>query len=74
MAAENKIIASAIVFDAKITGNDGIEDAIIVSLEHIDNYSVNVAFPYKKIKKLLKSKIEFYEPFNINVDREKGIF
>jgi hypothetical protein len=72
LASDGEIIASSIVYDAKLNVNGVVEDAIIVSLEHIDNYSINVAFPYKKIRKLLMNKIEFYEP--INIEGSKNIF
>lgn len=48
LALDEKIKASGIVWNTSVTSNDGKEtDAIIISLEHKDNYSVKVAFPYK---------------------------
>ena len=48
LAAEGKIKASGIVWNAGIASADGKPtDAIIVSLEHKDNYSVIVGEPYK---------------------------
>ena len=48
LASEEKIKASGIVWNAGVTLEDGKPtDAIIVSLEHKDNYSVIVGEPYK---------------------------
>ena len=48
LAAENKIKASGMVWNAGIASADGKPtDAIIVSLEHKDGYSVIVGEPYK---------------------------
>lgn len=48
LASEDKIKASGIVWNASIASADGKpSDAIIVSLEHKDNYSVIVGEPYK---------------------------
>lgn len=48
LAAEGKIKASGIVWNAGVNSADGKPtDAIIVSLEHRDNYSVIVGVPYK---------------------------
>ena len=48
LAAEGKIKASGIVCNAGVNSADGKAiDAIIVSLEHKDNYSVIVGEPYK---------------------------
>jgi len=47
-ASEGKIKASGIVWNASVASADGKpSDAIIVSLEHKDNYSVIVGEPYK---------------------------
>lgn len=47
-AAEGKIKASGIVWNAGVNSADGKPiDAIIVSLEHKDSYSVIVGEPYK---------------------------
>ncbi len=48
LAAEGKIKASGIVWNASVASADGKPtDAIIVSLEHKDRYSVIVGEPYK---------------------------
>ena len=48
LAAEDKIKASGIVWNAGIASADGKPtDAIIVSLVHKDDYSVIVGEPYK---------------------------
>ena len=48
LAAEGKIKASGIVWNAGVNSADGKPtDAIIVSMEHRDNYSVIVGEPYK---------------------------
>ena len=48
LAHDGKIKASGIVWNASVTSADGKpSDAIIVSLEHKDDYSVIVGEPYK---------------------------
>ena len=48
MASEGNIKASGIAWDATVTSKDGKpSDAILVSLEHKDDYSVIVGEPYK---------------------------
>lgn len=48
LASEGKIKASGIVWNASVVSADGRpSDAIIVSLEHKDDYSVIVGEPYK---------------------------
>ena len=48
LASEDKIKASGIVWNASVASADGRpSDAIIVSLEHKDHYSVIVGEPYK---------------------------
>ena len=48
MAIEGKIKASGIVWNSSVVTEGGKPaDAIIVSLEHVDNYSVIVGEPYK---------------------------
>ncbi len=48
LACEGKIKASGIVWNASVASTDGKpSDAIIVSLEHKDDYSVIVGEPYK---------------------------
>ncbi len=51
-AEEKKYRATAIIFDVRIKPPDEIEktDAIQVSLEHRDSYSVNVFIPYKIVE------------------------
>ncbi len=47
-AAQGKIKASGIVWNAGVNKPDGkSSDAIVVSLEHRDNYSVIIVEPYK---------------------------
>lgn len=47
MADSNEIKASAIAWNASITNDSGEKsDAIVVSLEHKDNYSVIIGEPY----------------------------
>ena len=48
LAENNEIKASGIVWNASTQREGKDEDAIIVSLEHKDNYSVQIAMPYKK--------------------------
>jgi hypothetical protein len=47
-AAANRIRASAIVYDVKLkaSASGANSDAIAISLDHVDGYSVIVAFPY----------------------------
>lgn len=60
-AKNNEIKASGISWNATIVTSDGKKsDAIIVSLEHRDNYSVMVGVPYKLG---LFKKIQFGELF-----------
>ena len=48
LASEDKIKVSGLVWNASVASADGKPyDAIIVSLEHKDNYSVIVGEPYK---------------------------
>ena len=48
LVSEDKIKASGLVWNASVASADGKpSDAIIVSLEHKDNYSVIVGEPYK---------------------------
>ena len=61
MANDNEIIASAIAYSAQIIDpNHKFNQAIIVTLEHIDNYSVVVGMPYKVG---LFKKVQFGELF-----------
>ena len=60
-AESNEIKASGIAWNATIATSDGKQsDAIVVSLEHQDNYSVIVGLPYKFG---LFKKIQFGELF-----------
>lgn len=48
MSAENRIVASAIAWNGGITTSQGKNtDAILVSMEHRDNYRVVTAAPYQ---------------------------
>ena len=47
MAQKNEIKSSGIAWNAAVTSDGKQTDAIIVSLEHQDNYSVIVGLPYK---------------------------
>lgn len=48
-ALDKEIKASGIVWDAKVLCPDNKKsDAVVISLEHRDNYSVTVVYPYKK--------------------------
>ena len=61
MAEKNEIKASGIVWNAALSTPDGKKsDAIIVSLEHKDNYSIIVGLTYKIG---LFKKIKFGEMF-----------
>lgn len=47
-AKERKIKASGIAWDAKVFCPDNTKsDAVVMSLEHLDDYSATVASPYK---------------------------
>lgn len=59
-AIEKEITASAIAYNATVRLEEADEDAIIVSLEHIDGYSVQVVVPYKFG---LLNKIKYGEVF-----------
>ena len=48
LADNNEIKASGIVWNAGIAVEGKKEDAIVISLEHKDSYSVQVAMPYKR--------------------------
>jgi hypothetical protein len=53
---KNQIKASGIVYDARVISpkTNAKTDAVIISLEHRDNYSVQVVFPYSiKNKKVV---------------------
>ena len=58
MAHSNEIKASGITWNASVTFDRKQSNAIVVSLEHQDDYSVIVALPYKKS---LFKKIKFGE-------------
>ena len=47
-AYDSEIVATALVYDVSVTppGSDRKSDAIAVNLDHRDNYSVTVFFPY----------------------------
>ena len=48
MAQKNEIKASGIAWNGTVTSDEKLTDAIIVSLEHRDDYCVVVGLPYKK--------------------------
>ena len=47
-AYDGEVVATALVYDVRVTlpGSDRKSDAIAVNLDHRDNYSVTVFFPY----------------------------
>ena len=48
-AEQGKIKASGICWDAKVSLENGVySDAVIISLEHMDHYSVIIGQPYKR--------------------------
>ena len=48
LANENKIKVSGIAWDGRVTDEEGnMTDAIMISLEHKDNFSVIAYLPYK---------------------------
>lgn len=49
-AAKGKIIATALVYDTLVIppGKNSKQDAISVALDHRDNYSIVVVFPYTR--------------------------
>ena len=70
LADNSEIVASSIIYDAKININDCVEDTVIVALEHIDNYCVKVAFPYEIKKGIIKRKVTFNEPVAFEGDKK----
>ena len=63
MAQNNEIKASGIAWNGAFSSNGRPSDAIVVSLEHKDNYSVIVGLPYKIG---LFKKVKFGELFAQN--------
>jgi hypothetical protein len=65
-AAKGEYIATAIVYDIRTIppGETAKTDAICVSLDHRDDYSVNVAFPYT----LKHGELSLEPPFAIKGD------
>lgn len=63
MAQKNEIKASGIAWNGTFSSNGMPSDAIVVSLEHRDNYSVIVGLPYKIG---LFKKVKFGELFAQN--------
>lgn len=53
MARTGKCRAAAIVFDVrvKLPDSDNKTDAVQVSLDHVDGYSVDIFFPYRIINR-----------------------
>jgi hypothetical protein len=60
-AVENKIIASALVYDVKTVppGRSEKTDAVAIDLDHRDNYSVVIYFPYS----IVSGRVQFDPPF-----------
>jgi hypothetical protein len=60
-ASTRKIIASAVVYDVRVTppGTSDKMDAVAVELDHRDNYSVVVFFPYT----IRDGTVDVREPF-----------
>ena len=60
-AVEGTIVASATVYDVRIArpGSTSKTDAVAIELDHRDNYSTVVFFPYA----IRAGKVEFEEPF-----------
>jgi hypothetical protein len=60
-ASARKIIASAVVYDVRVTppGTSVKIDAVAVELDHRDNYSVVVFFPYT----IRDGMVDVREPF-----------
>ena len=60
-AIKKEIRASAIIWDAKMKSpvTNELIDAVIVSIEHKENYSVQVVFPYK----MINGKVSWGEVF-----------
>jgi len=60
-AADHKIIASALVYDVKTIppGRSEKTDAVAIALDHRDNYSVEVYFPYS----IVAGQVQFEAPF-----------
>jgi len=64
-AKNNEYKATGLAYIVGITNPDtgNKEDAVCVNLDHADNYSVKVIYPYALKKKLLgKSIVEFFTP------------
>lgn len=67
-ALKKEVKASGIVWDAKVLCPDNTKsDAVVISLEHNDDYSVTVVFPYKKT---LFKKIKWKTLFASEGDRK----
>jgi hypothetical protein len=62
-AAEGEYIATAIVYDSLTIppGSEAKTDAVAVALDHRDDYSVVVFFPYA----LVDGSVEFQPPFAV---------
>jgi len=53
MARDGRCKAVAIVFDVKVklSGSEGKSDAVQISLDHVNGYSVDVFFPYQIVNR-----------------------
>jgi hypothetical protein len=73
-AKQGKYKATGIVFDAKVTppGKTEKTDALVITLDHKDNYSIIAFIPYKLKRSLLKRVVDFGEHYFI--DGAKDIF
>src|SRR3989339_1115210 len=64
-AKNNEYIATGLAYMIGVTNldNGGKEDAVCINLDHVDNYSVKVIYPYTVKKKILgKNSVDFFAP------------
>ena len=64
-AKNNEYKATGLAYMVGVTNPDtgSKEDAVCINLDHVDNYSVKVIYPYTVKKKLLgKSTVGFFAP------------
>ena len=73
VARTSQCKAVAIVFDVAVTlpESNRKSDAIQVSLEHADGYSVDVFFPYQIIEKQIVYDQTFAQQANVRFSRRK---